>query len=121
MGEVLTQDRRTAAHYIISEAGSISRETGKYAAGNGKIIPGTLVSSVSDEYVPWNPTASDGSEVPVGIAMYPVDTDSDQKRGTITARQTEVQAEVLVWPEGTTDQQKNDALAELAKHTIIAR
>lgn len=121
MADILEEDRRTAAHYIINEVGPISRETGPYAADNGKIIAGTVLATVGDEYVPLDPAASDGSEVATDIAMYPVDTTGATVRGTVTARLTEVQAEVLVWPEGATDEQKTAALAQLQSTTIIAR
>lgn len=121
MAEILEEDRRTAAHYIIEEVGQISRETGAYAADNGKVIAGTVLATVGGEFVPLDPAATDGSETATSIAMYPVDTTGGVKRGTVTARLTTVQAEVLVWPEGATDEQKTAALAQLETTTIIAR
>lgn len=121
MADILEEDRRKAAHYIINEVGQISRETGTYAADNGKIIAGTILATVGGEFVPLAPSAVDDSATATSIAMYPVDTTGSTVRGTVTARLTEVQADVLVWPGDATDEQKTAALAQLQSNHIIAR
>jgi hypothetical protein len=121
---VLTENLRRTAHYLVSEAnGFRSRDTGIIASGSGKLEPGAVLGRItaSKKLVPIAPAASDGSQNAAAILFEGCDATAADVRRTITARDTEVQAAVLVWPVGTTDAQKTAALAQLAALGIAAR
>ncbi len=122
---VLTEDLSRTAHYIVREAnGYRSREQIVIASGAGKLKPGTVLGRItaSKKYVQWASGASDGSQVAAAILYHPVDATAADVKATITARDTEVQANVLIWPDGTGDSAKNTQLAALASPAgIIAR
>jgi hypothetical protein len=120
----LTQGLRPTGHYIVSEAnGYRSREAGIIASGSGKLDAGTVLGRVtaSKKLVPFAPAASDGSQNAVAILFEGCDATSADVRRTTTARDSEVQAAVLVWAAGVTDSQKTAALAQLAALGIAAR
>ncbi len=120
----LTQGLRPTAHYLISEAnGYRSREVGIIASGSGKLDAGAVLGRVtaSKKLVPLAPAASDGSQNAAAILYDACDATSTDVRRTYTARDSEVHAAVLVWPAGTTDNQKTAALAQLAALGIAAR
>lgn len=71
--------------------------------------------------VPLDLEAEDGSQVADAILYEGCDaTDADVRR-TFTERDTEVQADVLIWPDVITETQKAAALSELARQGIVAR
>lgn len=121
---VLAEGLRRTAHYLVSEAnGFRSRETGLVASGSGKVDAGAVLGRVTatKKLVPLAPAASDGSQNAVAILFESCDATSKDVRRTITARDAEVQAAVLVWANGVTDTQKTAALAQLAALGIAAR
>ncbi len=121
---VLTQNLRHTAHYIVSEAhGYRSRDTGVIASGSGVVQPGAVLGKVTatGKYKPFAPAASDGTQTPAAILYEGCDATSLDVRRTLTVRDTEVQADVLVWAAGVTDLQKTAALAALAALGIVAR
>lgn len=121
---VLTENLRNIAHYIVSEAhGYRSRDTGIIASGSGKCAPGMVLGRVtaSKKLVPFTAGASDGSQNAVAILYEGCDATAADVRRTLTVRDTEVQAAVLVWAVGVTDLQKTAALASLAALGIVAR
>lgn len=124
MAPILTEDRRTTAHYIVSEAhGYRSREQAIIASGAGKVIAGTVLGRItaSKKLVPFDPAASDGSQTAVAVLYESCDATSADVRRTISARDTEIQGAVLVWKAGLNDSQKTAALASLAALGLIAR
>lgn len=124
MSTPLTENLKRTAHYLVSEAnGYQSREAIVIASGAGKVLAGTVLGRVtaSKKYVPWTAGASDGSQTAAAILYAPVDATSADARGVGTVRMSEIQADVLVWPNGTADATKTAQLAELAKSHIAAR
>lgn len=121
----LTEDRRTTAHYVVSESANLyrSREQVTIASGAGKLVAGTVLGKItaSGKYTAWDADATTGEEDAAAILFGPVDATSADARAVITARDTEVVAELLVWPEGTLDAAKNTQLAALSAAGIIAR
>ncbi|MBN9052494.1 MAG: head decoration protein [Rhizobiales bacterium] len=120
----LTKGLRPTAHYLISEAnGYRSRDVGVIASGSGKLDSGAVLGRVtaSKKLVPIAPAASDGSQNAAAILYEAADATSADVRRTLTVRDAEVHAAVLVWPAGTTDNQKTAALAQLAALGIAAR
>ncbi|MBB2841457.1 UNVERIFIED_ORG: hypothetical protein GGE64_005240 [Rhizobium etli] len=121
---VLTQGLRPTGHYLVSEAnGFRSREVGVIASGSGKLDAGAVLGQVTatKKYKPLAPAASDGTQNAAAILFEACDATSADVRRTLTARDSEVQAAVLVWPAGTTDNQKTAALAQLAALGIASR
>lgn len=87
-------------------------------AGDGfkiAVVPGAA------RFAPLDPEATDGSQVAAAILYEGCDATSVDVRRTFTLRDTEVQEDVLVWPEDITENQKAAALSELARQGIIAR
>lgn len=89
-----------------------------FVAGDGFDI---TVSPGTKKLKPLNPSAVDGSQHAVAILYEGCDATSADVRRTYTARDSEVQDDMLTWPVGITDSQKNAALASLAALGIIAR
>lgn len=85
----------------------------------------TLTAAMDDsslEFVNFDPTATDGSEVPAGYSPYPVVTDaSATKKAAILSRLCELNGNCIAWPDGITDAQKTDAIQALAAKNIIVR
>ena len=56
----------------------------KFAADQGVLKRGLLIAVIagSDEHVPYDPTADDGTEVPKGVLTSAVDTDGAVQVGT---------------------------------------
>lgn len=74
------------------------------------------------EAVAFDPTDTDGAEKPSAIAIYPVTTGADETaKIAALVRDAEVNGNVLSWPAGITDAQKEAAIAELATAGIIVR
>ncbi|MCW4114749.1 head decoration protein [Aurantimonas sp. MSK8Z-1] len=126
MSTVLTEDRFSgAAHYIVSEAAGMyrSREQGVVASGSGVLKPGAVLGKVtaSGKFKPLAPGASDGTQTAAAILWEGCDATSGDVRRTLTVRDTEVHADVLVWAAGVTDAQKTAAMASLAAVGIIGR
>lgn len=124
MPNILEQDVRTTAHYLMSEAnGRLSREQIIIASGAGKLVAGTVLGQVtaSKKYVPIDPEATDGSQTAKAVLFEGCDATTADVRRTITARSSEVVAGALVWPSAADDADKNTALASLAALDIIAR
>ena len=122
---VFEQSRATTAHYIVSEAANIyrSREQVIIASGSGVLKAGAILGKVtaSGKYAPVNPAASNGTQTAAAILFEGCDATAEDVRRTITARDTEVHADVLIWPAGTTDPQKTTAMGQLASSGIIGR
>lgn len=121
---VLTQGLRSTAHYIVSEAhGYRSREQVMIASGSGKLDAGAVLGKVTvgGQYKPLAPGANDGTQNAAAILYEGCDATAQAVRRTVTARDAEVQVDVLVWPAGITDAQKNAALAALSGLGIASR
>jgi hypothetical protein len=70
----------------------------------------------------FDPTANDGTEHPVGIALEPVDaTLIDRDDGIVLARHGIVASHAVVWPVGISADQKAVALAALETRGILIR
>ncbi|RAX42408.1 head decoration protein [Rhizobium tropici] len=89
-----------------------------FVGGDGFDI---TVSPGTKKLKPLNPSAVDGSQHAVAILYEGCDATATDVRRTYTARDSEVQADMLTWPAGITDPQKTAALASLAALGIIAR
>jgi len=100
-----------------------SRDRVTVASGQNLVL-GTVVGSVTvtGQVKGLDPSASDGSEVPTGVLLAPIDaTLHDRPDGLIVARHAVVADTALVWPVGITGAQKTAALATLKSLGILAR
>ena len=120
----LTEGRVTAA-YILTEANGLrSRDRATIASGAGKLEPGAILGKVtaSGKLVPHAPAASDGSQTAVAILYSAVDATSADAAAVITARDSEVKKDELVYNAATDTQPEKDAVhASLAANGIIVR
>ncbi|WP_412059144.1 head decoration protein [Bartonella sp. DGB2] len=100
----------------------LSRESVTFAAGD-QVEAGTVMAKLvgNGQYVPLNPTATDGSEVASAIAYDNVEPSSTPRRAVVTLRQTAVKASELIWPKKITTEQRQKAIDALALATIILR
>lgn len=111
------------ASYLVSEAnGTRSREVVTVAKGH-QLQPGAVLGAVeaTGQFVPVDPTATDGSETAVAVLFAEVDSTDAERAAVVTARDAEVAAHALGWPAGMTEPQKSTALAKLAARGIVAR
>lgn len=100
----------------------ITAGTTPFAAGDKFYISVIAENPADYEAVAFDPTGTDGSEVPSAIAIYPVTTASDgTAKIAAIVRDAEVNGNVLSWPEGITDAQKEAAIAALRDAGIIVR
>lgn len=90
-----------------------------FAAGDRFFIDVTLGGLA---YKQWDPDATDGSQVPVALALYEAVTGEDQTidiAGLVRAAQ--VNSNIVSWPTGTTDAEKAAAVEALTAAGIIFR
>ncbi len=90
-----------------------------FVAGDGFDI--TVPAQGQFKFKALDLAASDGAEVAAGILYGHARAASADTRAVANVRDTVVIEGELVWPNGITVQQKANALAQLAKHHIIAR
>jgi hypothetical protein len=78
---------------------------------------------VDDQWAPLNLSATDGTQIAAGIALYPVVTPASGQPNRITAivRNAEMRAADLTWPTGATAAQIAEATNQLLKQNIVLR
>ena len=112
-----------AGEFIVSEGNnSISRELVELAA-DLTLLPGTVLgkNTATAVYAPLDLAADDGQQMAAGVLWDHVTTSVTGAEGVIIARLAEVHQDLLVWPEGITEEQQTTAIAELASLDIISR
>lgn len=113
---------RETADYILTEGnGSISREE-IVIAQSGVIEPGTVLGQVTatKKYVALDVAQTDGSQVAVAVNYARIDATNGDVPCVISARDSELKKDQLIWPAGITEPQKAAAIAQLeAKHLIV--
>lgn len=112
--------------FLISEAvGNRSRE--QVTILSAEILKaGQVVAKVtaSGKYVAWDHAQSaeaDGTTTPAGILVAAVDATGGDKRGVIIARDAEVNANEIVWPDAVQASEKAAAITTLKTLGIIVR
>jgi len=95
---------------------TISDGATDFAAGDA-----FTVDVVLGEYAELDPAASDGTESAAAILFDAVDASAEEQDAVITSRDTVVNEQELVWPDGITEAQKATALGQLKTKGIIAR
>jgi hypothetical protein len=75
-----------------------------------------------EQYVAFDPTATNGAEVPVAVSCYAALSDADDALRIVTIRRfAEVNDHYLIWPDAITDAQKAKAIRDLAQSGLIVR
>ncbi|MBE7527457.1 MAG: head decoration protein [Thermomonas sp.] len=100
-----------------------SRETDTVAAGQ-KLVLGTVLGrdTTSTKLKAFDPDATDGSEIAIGILASDVDaTLIDRDDALVIARHAIVARGALVWPTGITTAQKAAAIAQLTFLGVLVR
>jgi hypothetical protein len=85
----------------------------------------TLAVTTEDvdfQWVNFDPTATDGSEVPAAYSIYACTTGAGETKKTAgLVRMCELNGNCIAWPSGITDAQRVDAIQALASNNIIVR
>lgn len=83
----------------------------------------TVAADAADfEHVAFDPTANDGSEVPVAMSIYPVTTGVGETKPVASiVRLATLNDAQIEWPDGITAAQKADAIQALEDRNIILR
>lgn len=87
-----------------------------------RFILSVAANSDDFQYVAFDPTGADGSEIPSAMALYPVETgagETAQIAGIV--RMATINGNTLAWPEGITAAQKSNAIQALESRNIILR
>jgi hypothetical protein len=118
---VYTEPQRAAEH-LVTEVGSISRDTVTIPA-NTTLKAGAVVARLTSggAFKEFTPGASDGSETAAGVLLTDVTTEGSSGLAIIHARLCEVDSSKLVWKSGITTNQKNAGIASLRALNIIVR
>jgi hypothetical protein len=83
-----------------------------------------IVAANADDfqYVAYNPSATDGSQIPSAYSPYPVVTDGvNTKKASALVRHCELNINLIQWPAGITLAQKQDAIQALGTKSVILR
>jgi len=93
-----------------------------FAVGDQIFIDVDAAAVTGTQYVAWDPTATDGSQTPVAMAIYPAVTGAGEtvQIAGIT-RQSQLNINCIAWPDGVTDAQKSAAADALRGVGIILR
>ena len=120
MSKMKTEGPYTAEFLLTEANGQRSRDSATLTGG--QYAPGQVLGlKSSGEYAAYNPTASDGTQNAAAVLYGAVDAQDADQLGTIIARDAEVIASQLIWPDTITESQKTAALSQLAEQGIIAR
>lgn len=110
---------------ILTEAsGQRSRDNATIAQGENVVFePSTVLGEITatGAYAPLNLTATDGAQNAAAIAIYGADAREADAQIAILARDCEVKAPELVWPEGVSEEDKAAQIEILKMRGIIAR
>ncbi|WP_066017712.1 head decoration protein [Endozoicomonas atrinae] len=119
---VMTEPVHTG-EFIVSEGNnSISRELVELSP-DLILLPGTVLgkNTATSVYGPLDPAADTGMQMAAGVVWDHVSTDATGGEAVIIARLAEVHQDLLVWPDGITEEQQTTAIEELASLDIILR
>ncbi len=109
--------------YEYLHLGAISRDEVTIAVYAEALQVGTVMGKVTatQEYAPYNPTATDGTEVAIAVLGRGVDTTVTSQKSVVTARLAEVNKRSLVFVGTVTETQKQVAYNSLKENLIIVR
>ncbi len=101
---------------------TIAAGSNAFAVGDSFEIQIGAESPGDYQAVAFDPDGEDGSEIPAVIALYSAATDADETVSiSVISRASEVNGNILSWPEDITAVKKAAAIAALAEKGIIVR
>jgi hypothetical protein len=118
----LTQGPRDEG-FIISEAnGARARDRVTLVAGF-VYEAGTVLGRVTANgaYAPYDPGAANGLETAAAILCRRTDATAAEVDAAVISRDAEVQADALIFADGTAQEDIDAAIADLAENGVIAR
>lgn len=89
-----------------------------YAVGDSFAL---AVAAGSGQVAPWDPAATDGSQIACGIAAEACDATAAARTLVMVSEQAIILGQALVWPEDATTDQKAAAMRDLAALHILSR
>ena len=116
-------EKNYAAEFLISEGDRGYSRDEVIVDGGVKLEAGTILAknTASGFYVPFNPIADDGSQIPNAILIAPVNAEEGPVPGTVIARFAQVKASMLVFANPLTNDQREGVIGALRDLGIIAR
>ncbi|WP_339047498.1 head decoration protein [Candidatus Mesenet endosymbiont of Phosphuga atrata] len=105
------------------EASNIySRDQVTVAKGQNLSL-GAVVSKKTDDGLikVLNPTATDGTQIAIGVVISDVDAKAADTKAVIITRIALLADCILVWPTNITEEQKSKAIKQLEERGIIIR
>ncbi|AGF74833.1 phage protein [Bartonella australis AUST/NH1] len=119
MSNIFYTDVRNGAYLGRYEPDMSNKEV--IFASGALVEAGTVMGKVTatGKYVPLNPKAVDGSQIPAGISFATVDATEREQRAVITACLSTVKSSELLWPDTIKDEQKKTAIQSLEDHNKI--
>lgn len=93
-------------------------------APNQSLVLGQIVGRIagSDHVAAFDPAATDGREIAIGVAIVPITTTKDASPdGLIIARHAAVADHALVWPAAITPEQHATAVEQLRALGVLVR
>ena len=101
------------------EESRYSRDTITIAAGQ-TLAQGTVLGMVNNKVVALDPSATDGSEVPVGVLINDVTAVADTE-SVMVSRNVLLSDRYVIWPAGISTLQKSTAIAALNAVGVVLR
>ena len=98
-----------------------SRDEITVATGQTLTLGAVVGRNSSSEIVAIDPSATDGTEIAIGVMAEMVDATAATTPAVMIARHALVARPALVWPSGITAAQITTALAQLEQRGIVAR
>jgi len=121
---ITTTEGVYAGEFLISEGeGSISRDAIVIASGEGELSAGAVLGKItaSGKYAAYDNSASDGTQVAVGVLYSGVDATDDDVKAVAITRLAEVKTSLLVYQSSQDSTAKTAAIADLKTLYVIAR
>ena len=98
-----------------------SRDEVTVATGQALALGAVVGRNSSSEIVAIDPSATDGTEIAIGVMAETVEATAATTPAVIIARHALVAQPALVWPSGITAAQIATALSQLEQRGIVAR
>ena len=102
------------------EESRYSRDVITVAAGQNLKL-GAVLGMLGNKAVALNPSATDGSEIAIGILIHDIDATTADVETVMVSRNVTVSDLYVVWTTGITTTQMNTAIAQLQMLGIVIR
>lgn len=116
----LTEGRHSGEFILSVGNGNISFDNGVLASGEN-LAAGAVLAKVDDQFVAIVPGDSGPAADAVAILLTKTNASAATTPCAVVARTAELIGAALVWPDGITDNQKTDAIAQLKALDIVVR